>query len=86
MFEKLSFIEERYRELTEQVSDPEVIADQEKFRKLCKEAGEENYATTFLTDECCTTAWNWVKNPWPWEYSCQCGDKEQDCPCRKGRN
>ncbi|MGN0754861.1 MAG: spore coat protein CotJB [Aristaeellaceae bacterium] len=56
------------------------------FRKLCKEAGEENYATTFLTDECCTTAWNWVKNPWPWEYSCQCGDREQDCPCRNGRN
>lgn len=56
------------------------------FRKLCKEAGEENYATTFLTDECCTTAWNWVKNPWPWEYSCQCGDKEQDCSCRNGRN
>lgn len=40
MFEKLSFIEERYRELTEQVSDPEVIADQEKFRKLCKEQSD----------------------------------------------
>lgn len=42
------------------------------FRKLCKEADEENYATTFLTDECCTNGWNWVKNPWPWEYDCQC--------------
>ena len=40
MFEKLSFIEERYQELTEQVSDPEVIADQEKFRKLCKEQSD----------------------------------------------
>ena len=44
------------------------------FRKLCKEAEEDNYATTFLTDECCTEHWNWVKNPWPWEYDCQCGD------------
>lgn len=44
------------------------------FRKLCKEIKEENYATAFLTDECCTNGWNWVKNPWPWEYACQCGD------------
>lgn len=44
------------------------------FRKLCKEAEDDNYATTFLTDDCCTDCWNWVKNPWPWEYSCQCGD------------
>lgn len=44
------------------------------FRKLCKEAEEENYATTFLTDDCCTNGWNWVRNPWPWEYDCACGD------------
>lgn len=56
------------------------------FRRLCKEAGETNYATTFLTDACCTTAWNWVKNPWPWEYSCQCGNEKQDCSCRSGRS
>lgn len=43
------------------------------FRKLCKEAGDENYATTFLTDECSANGWNWVKNPWPWEYACNCG-------------
>ena len=52
-------------------NDQEALA---LFRKLCKEAEEENYATTFLEDDCCTKCWNWVKNPWPWEYSCQCGD------------
>ncbi len=40
MIEKLSFIEERYRELSEQISDPAVISDQEKFRKLCKEQSD----------------------------------------------
>ncbi len=52
-------------------NDKEALA---LFRKLCKEAEDENYATTFLTDECCTSGWNWVKNPWPWEYDCNCGD------------
>lgn len=37
MFEKLSFIEKQYEELAAKISDPEVIADQELFRKLCKE-------------------------------------------------
>ncbi|MBE7036951.1 MAG: PCRF domain-containing protein, partial [Ruminococcaceae bacterium] len=37
MFEKLSFIEERFTELAEKISDPAVIADQENWRKLCKE-------------------------------------------------
>ena len=44
------------------------------FRKLCKEAEEPNYATSFLKDDCCTTGWGWVKNPWPWEFDCRCGD------------
>ncbi len=37
MFEKLAFIEERYEQLSKQISDPDVIADQEKWRKLMKE-------------------------------------------------
>ena len=37
MFEKLSFIEERFTDLAEKISDPAVIADQETWRKLCKE-------------------------------------------------
>lgn len=37
MFDKLSFIEKQHEELTARISDPEVIADQELFRKLCKE-------------------------------------------------
>ena len=37
MFEKLSFIEQQYETLAQRISDPEVIADQETWRKLCKE-------------------------------------------------
>lgn len=37
MFEKLSFIEGRFEELEKKIADPEVIADQELWRKLCKE-------------------------------------------------
>ena len=37
MFEKLSFIEKQYEELASKISDPEVIADRETWRKLCKE-------------------------------------------------
>ena len=37
MFDKLSFIDDRYKELEKKISDPEIIADQEQWRKLCKE-------------------------------------------------
>ena len=37
MFSKLDFIEERYEELSQKISDPEIIADQNRWRKLCKE-------------------------------------------------
>ncbi len=37
MFEKLSFIENQFEELAKKISDPDVIADQETWRKLCKE-------------------------------------------------
>ena len=40
MFEKLSFIEERYEELSKKISDPEVISDQNLFAKLCKEQSD----------------------------------------------
>ena len=40
MFEKLSFIEERYEELSRKISDPEVISDQSQFAKLCKEQSD----------------------------------------------
>ena len=43
------------------------------FRKLCKEAEGINYATTFLAEDCCAKGWDWVNNPWPWEYDCNCG-------------
>lgn len=37
MFEKLAFIEERYEILTKNISDPEVMADREKWTALVKE-------------------------------------------------
>lgn len=40
MFEKLAFIEDRYAELSEKISDPAIIADNENWRKLCKEHSE----------------------------------------------
>ncbi len=37
MFDKLSFIEDRFAMLEQKIADPEVIADQAEWRKLCKE-------------------------------------------------
>ncbi len=37
MFEKLSFIEQQYDDLAQRISDPAVIADQDTWRRLCKE-------------------------------------------------
>ena len=37
MFEKLKSVEKRYEELTQQLSDPEVISDQQRFQKMAKE-------------------------------------------------
>ncbi len=37
MFDKLSFVEDRFTDLENKISDPEVISDQELWRKLCKE-------------------------------------------------
>ena len=37
MFDKLEELEKKYNELTEKISDPEVIADQDSWRKYMKE-------------------------------------------------
>ncbi len=37
MFDKLDFLEDKYNKLNETISDPAVIADQERWRKLMKE-------------------------------------------------
>lgn len=37
MFDKLDSLEERFNMLSEKISDPEVIADQDSWRKYCKE-------------------------------------------------
>ena len=36
MLDKLSGIEERFKELEIKIADPEVIADQEQWRGMCK--------------------------------------------------
>lgn len=40
MFDKLDFILEKYRELAEKVSDPEIIGNQSVWQKYMKEMGE----------------------------------------------
>ncbi len=40
MFDKLSFIEERFDELSKKIADPEIISDQAAFAKLCKEQSD----------------------------------------------
>ncbi len=40
MFEKLAFIEEKYEELSKKIADPNVISDNETWRKLCKEQSD----------------------------------------------
>ena len=40
MFEKLDTVVEKYHELTKIVADPDVIANQEVWRKHMKEMGE----------------------------------------------
>ena len=40
MFEKLDFIQNKYRDLSNKVSDPEVISDQKRWQKYIKELAE----------------------------------------------
>ena len=40
MFDKLSFISDKYNALTDKVSDPQIIADQSKWQKYAKELSE----------------------------------------------
>ena len=40
MFDKIEFIEDKYKELNEKISDPEIIIDQVKWQKLMKEQSD----------------------------------------------
>ncbi|MDD2493769.1 MAG: peptide chain release factor 1 [Tissierellia bacterium] len=40
MLEKLDFIEEKYIEITEKISDPEILSDSQKLQKLMKEQSQ----------------------------------------------
>ncbi len=51
MFERLEQIEARYEDLGQQLADPEVIADQQKYQKVAKQhrdlqAVVESFAST----------------------------------------
>jgi peptide chain release factor 1 len=37
MIEKLKALKEKFMQITEQIADPEIIADQPQWQKLCKE-------------------------------------------------
>ena len=43
------------------------------FARLCRCIEGTTYATAFLTDGGCGQDWNWINDPWPWEYACCCG-------------
>lgn len=40
MFDQLDIVEERYEQLNELLSDPEVVSDSDKLRKYSKEQSE----------------------------------------------
>ncbi len=39
--------------------------------QLENQLADPNYATTFLPEG---SNWTWTDDPWPWNYSCRCGD------------
>jgi len=41
------------------------------YQQLCHQAPAPNYACTFAP--CGGNRWNWVDDPWPWEYAANCG-------------
>ena len=41
MFDKLEALEERFQLVSEKISDPDIIADQESWRKYCKEHSDK---------------------------------------------
>ena len=53
MFDKLSFIEDRFKDLETKISDPAVIADQEQWRKYCKEhSGNSEHGKAKIKNVC----------------------------------
>ena len=40
MFDQLDIVEERYEQLNEMLSDPEIVNDSDKLRKYSKEQGD----------------------------------------------
>jgi len=54
MLDKLASLEIKYNELTEQVSDPQIIAQQDEWQKLCKARAElEPIVEAYLQYKAC---------------------------------
>ena len=43
------------------------------YRQLCAQTAQPNYACTFAP--CGGNSWEWVDDPWPWEYAANVGRK-----------
>ena len=39
------------------------------YRRLCQQMGDMQYACAFMA--CPQHTWEWIQDPWPWEYDCQ---------------
>lgn len=50
MFDKLDFIEDKYKELAAKCADPEVIANQPVWQKHAKEMGEMSRSSKNMTN------------------------------------
>ena len=64
MFDKLDFITEKYDELAQKVSDPEIINNQPVWQKHVKEMGEMDFTET--TAQCVNRVR--AMSPWPCGY------------------
>lgn len=44
----------------------------ELYRQMCRQAEDPNYACTFAPCTAGKGTWDWVDDPWPWEYAAHC--------------
>lgn len=53
-------------------NDCEALKYYNKHNKMAKELKEKyvkEYGPLVISDSTCEKTWEWVKGPWPWEYS-----------------
>lgn len=71
MFDKLQFAEKRYDEISEKLTDPDVISDMEQYKKLMKEYKSltpivDKYREYCNSRKAFTEAKEMLDNRWPW--------------------